>query len=114
MIKINLQFFGGSGSRLGGSTVRTGTTPVSEYSTGGRLVDQGGGQMYGENDNGYSVSVLDGGSDDVNLYRYGSRRIYEVREYDPNGTQVGSTRYVPTKEEAVRFAKEYLKETKNR
>lgn len=27
MIKINLQFFGGSGSRLGGSTVNTSSTP---------------------------------------------------------------------------------------
>lgn len=112
MIKLDLQFFGGSGSRLGGPTVRT--TPVSEYSTGGRLVEQGSGQWYGENDNGYSVSVLDGGSDDINLYRYGSRRIYEVREYDANGSQVGSTRYVPTKAEATEIAKKYLKETKNR
>lgn len=116
MIKLNLQFFGGSGSRLGGSTVRTGTSgaSVSPTSTGGRLVNQGGGQMYGENDNGYSVSVLDGGSDPINEYRYGSRRIYEVHEYNPSGAQVGQTRYVPTKAEATEIAKKYLEETKNR
>lgn len=112
MNRIDLQFFGGSGSRLGGSTVRT--TPVSDTSTGGRLVNQGVGHTWGENDNGYAVSILDGGSDPINEYRYGSRRIYEVREYNPSGEQVGETKYVPTKAEATNIAKRYLEETKNR
>lgn len=100
----------GSGLRAGAAgSVNESTSQVSPTSTGGRLVDQGGGQWYGENDNGYAVAILDGGSDDINMYRYGSRRIYEVHEYMPDGSKAGETRYVPTKREAERFARDYLR-----
>lgn len=115
MIKINLQFFGGSGSRLGGSTVRTNTNAsVSATSTGGRVVEQSGGQWYGENDNGYAVSVLDGGRDDINMFRYGSRQIYEITYYTPAGASVRGTDVATTKAEALKRAKDYLKDTKDR
>lgn len=35
--------------------------PISPTSTGGKIVDQGSGQWYGENDNGFAVSILDSG-----------------------------------------------------
>ena len=100
---------GGSGARLraGGSTAN-----VSPTSTGGKIVNNGNGSYWGENDNGYGVSILDGGRDDINMYRYGSSQIYEVKQYTPDGTQVGQTKYVPTKAEATQIAKKFLNEHK--
>ena len=94
---------GGSGASLGRRRGSGGSgVSVSPTSTGGKLVDRGGGQVYGENDIGYAVSILDGGNEDINFFRYGSRQIYEVRKYTPDGTQDGQTTYIPTKAEAKR------------
>ena len=99
---------GGSGSSLrsGAGAPNANASPTS---TRGRIVEQGGGQWWAENDNGYAVAILGGDSSDINLFRYGSRRIYEVIEYDPSGRQVGATKYVSTKAEADRITREYLR-----
>lgn len=86
---------------------------VSPTSTGGKLVDQGNGQWYGENDNGYSTSVLDGGKSDINFYRYGSKQIYEVHYNSDTKVDIRPASYVSTKAEAKSLANGYLKETKN-
>ena len=105
----------GGGSGKGGKSGGGGGSALknkSATSTGGKLVDQGGGQLYGENDNGYSASVLDGGKDNYNLYKYGSKQIYEVKTHKPDGTQDGSTRIFTTKTDARKAATEYLQSHK--
>ncbi len=139
MIRFNLQLFGGRGgvsngartaggygvgSGAGGSTGgATGvqaaagtannnavaTAVKSPTTTGGKIQAQGSGQWYGENDNGTAVSILDGGKDDTNFYRYGSRQIYEVNVYDNNGDPVGSKKIFTTKKAAMDFSKKQLK-----
>ena len=70
--------------------------------------------MYGENDNGYSASILDCGKSDINLYRYGSRQIYEVSYNSDTTVGVKPTSYVSTKAEAKKLAQGWLKETVNK
>lgn len=87
---------------------------ISPTSTGGKIVDQGGGQWYGENDNGTAVAILDGGKSDYNLYKYGSKQIYEVERYESetakaNGAEDPKKLYVTTKSEAMNLAKGWLK-----
>lgn len=124
MIKLSLQLFGGRGSSGGGGGGSGGQASkpsaggqISPTSTGGRIVDEGGGQWYGENDNGTAVSILDGGKSDVNLYRYGSRQVYEVHRYNAPDDVVGLTDGLPvlfatSKSEAMAYAKSYLKSAK--
>lgn len=100
---------GGSGAKLGGSTTPNSNQNVSPTSTGGKIVDQGSGQWYGENDRGYSVSILDGGKDDINMYRYGSRQIYEVSKYRPDGSRYSEKEIFTTKKEAMDNAKFWIK-----
>lgn len=106
---------GGRGAGLGGggnaSTPSTNVN-VSPSSTGGRIVDQGGGQWYGENDNGYAVSILDGGSDDINMFRYGSRQVYEVSYHSNNTVNAKQTDIATTKTDAMRLAKKWLTDNK--
>lgn len=133
MIKLNLQLFGGRGSSGGGggsggqakeqmqiqASKLSAGGQISSTSTGGRIVDEGGGQWYGENDNGTAVSILDGGKSDVNLYRYGSRQVYEVHRYNAPDDVVGLTDGLPvlfatSKSEAMAYAKSYLKSAKGK
>lgn len=102
---------GGSGASLGRRRSGRGVS-VSPTSTGGKLVDQGGGMLYGENDNGYSTAVIDAGRDDINMYRYGSRQIYEVHYNSDTRVDVLPTDYVSTKAEARSMALAYLKSHK--
>ena len=116
MIKLNLQLFGGRGSGGGKGGGGSGGQ-VSRTSTGGRIVDQGNGQWYGENDNGTAVSILDAGKSDVNLYRYGSRQVYEIQRYNAPDAPIGLTEglpklYATSKAEAMRYAKGYLRSHK--
>lgn len=90
-------------------SVAVSKTAISETSTGGKIIQEGVGNWYGETDNGYAVSILDGGREDINLYRYGSKQIYELRKYNTDGTRNGETEYYPTKREATAKAKDYLK-----
>ena len=96
---------GGNGMAVRGTT---NGTSVSTTSTGGRLVQQGSDQWYGETNSGYAVSVLDAGREDINLFRYGSRQIYEVTKYDDNNRRVGDIEYISTKKEALSTAKAWL------
>lgn len=96
----------------GGGAIKP-TLTASPTSTKGKLVDQGGGQLYGENDNGYSASVLDGGKSDINFYRYGSKQIYEVSYNSDTKVGVKPKSYVPSKSEAKKLAQGWLNETKS-
>ncbi len=86
---------------------------VSATSTGGKLVDDGSGNLYGENDNGYSASVLDGGKSDINFYRYGSRQVYEVSYNSDSKVGIKPKTIVSTKKEAKQLANDWLKQTKD-
>ena len=86
---------------------------VSSTSTGGKLVDMGGGQLYGENDNGFAASILDCGKSDINLYKYGSKQIYEVDYYNNTGKRIKPKAYATTKKEAKGLAQDWLNKTKS-
>lgn len=81
---------------------------ISSTSTHGKFQDLGGGQWYAENDNGSSCSILDAGKDDYNLWKYGSKQIYEVQAVDKDGNWKTKERF-STKKEAMRAGKEYIK-----
>ena len=103
----------GSGSTTANSPVQAAPT-VSTTSTGGKIVNQGNGQWWGENDNGVAVAILDAGKSDINLYKYGSKQIYEVERYESdeakkNGAEDPKKLYVATKTEAMNLAKGWLK-----
>lgn len=87
---------------------KTKAAKKSETSTGGKIVDVGGGQWYGENDNGSSVSILDGGKEDYNLWKYGSKQVYEVQPVSKD-LKWGEKEYYSKKSEAVAAAKAHLK-----
>ena len=144
MITISIQYFGGRGSSSGragkgggAGEANTGPAPqaapkvqnatqstdpnapnyVSKYTTGGKIVDLGGGHWEAENDNGSGVSILDGGKSDLNLYKFGSKQIYTVTRFYSDAIRS----LVPpmpvirasTKAEAMREAKKWIKQNKN-
>ena len=89
---------GGRGSGTGGGS--------------GYMKNQGFGQWYGENAAGYGVSINESGDEDINMYRYGSRKVYEVDTYGPTGRRSGGGRRIfETKGEAMSFAEQYLKDS---
>ena len=129
MVKISIQYFGGRGSSSGrggaanksAAQTAQSTDPnapnyVSSTSTGGKIVDMGGGHWEAENDNGSGVSILDSGNDLTNLYKYGSKQIYEVLRFVSDAMQGlvpdPPTLRVSTKAEAMAEAKKWLKQTK--
>lgn len=90
---------------------------VQNTSTGGKIIDQGGGTWYGENDNGVAVAINDLDKSDYNLYKYGNKQVYEVIRYiGPEGYSSGATdppkQYAFTKNEAMNLAKGWLKSNK--
>lgn len=103
-----------------GAAQASGNAPqgfVSPTSTGGKIVDQGGGTWYGEIDNGAAVAINDLGKEDINLYKYGNKQVYEVIRYiSPTETDSGATdppkQYAFTKSEAMNLAKGWLKANK--
>lgn len=87
---------------------------VSEYSTGGKIEKTGADTWEAVNDNGSSVVILDTGKSDINLYKYGSKQIYEVQRYESdvahlNGAEDPPKLYATTKSEAMNLAKGWLK-----
>lgn len=46
----------------------------------------------------------------MNLYKYGSRRIFEIDYYSADGKKVKEKQYVTTKSEAIKLGKQFLKE----
>ena len=103
---------GVSGTKGGGNAaqqVAQNTAPISTSSTGGKIVDQGGGQWYGEIDNGAAVAINDLGKEDINLYKYGNKQVYEVQRYLPDGSETLQKQYAFTKSEAMNLAKGWLK-----
>lgn len=130
MVKISIQYFGGRGSssgRGGGANKSAAPTTqstdpnapnyVAPHSTGGKIVDMGGGHWEAENDNGSGVSILDNGKSDINFYKYGSKQIYEVMRFGADSMRGlvpdPPTLRVSTKAEAMAEAKKWLKQNKN-
>ena len=87
---------------------------VSEYSTGGKIEKTGSDTWEAVNDNGSGVVILDTGKSDINLYKYGSKQIYEVQRYESdaakaNGADDPPKLHATTKAEAMQLAKGWLK-----
>ena len=75
------------------------------------MESQGFGQWYGENAAGYSVAINESGNEDINMYRYGSRKVYELDMYSPSGRQVENGRRIfDSQTDAMNFAERYLRD----
>lgn len=102
---------GAGGTATGGGA--TAAKPVSPTSTKGKIVDQGFGLWYGENDNGYSAQILDCGKSNTNYYKYGSYQVYEVGYNSNTDVSVKPRSIATTKKDAMQMAKDWLKQTKD-
>lgn len=94
---------------MGGRGSSSGTPKGSRG--GGITGGWNGDQYWGENSKGFGASILDGGKSNINLYRYGSKQIYEVKFHFKDGSQAGTTKYVSSKAEATKMAKKWLKDS---
>lgn len=128
---LDLQFFGGGGAALGrgGASAPAASAsenvpdmvgylslgmtttpdgqvvPVSETSTGGRFVSQGGGQWYAENDNGWAASVLQAQTPS-------GETVYETHFHSRTAAEVRDTRTFSTRTAAQAAGREWLEENR--